>query len=85
MVALRKDPEGTSIFSKQQPASSSQAHPHTKSISRSGTKATQDLSTTTEVESLRKRVNELESQLATMKESESSCVNGLDQGNTKFE
>lgn len=72
MVALRKDPEGTSIFSKQQPASSSHSHPHSKRFSLSGTKPTQDNSTTSEVESLRKRVNELESQLAAMKESESS-------------
>ena len=71
MIGLYKDPEGTTVFSKQQSARfSHSSQPHTKpSISMAVQKTSQltDHSTTGEVESLKKRICELESRLA--------CVN----------
>ena len=83
MVALRKDPEGTTIFTKQQPASSSHSHSHPKRMSLSGTKGTTDHSTIGEAESLRKRVSELESEIAAKKEVKGSCDSGLGDQTTK--
>ena len=85
MVALRKDPEGSSIFNKQQPASSSQIQSHSKRMSLSGTKRTTDHPTIGEAESLRKRVSELESEIAAKKEAKNSCDSGLDDQTTKTE
>lgn len=76
MFALYKDPEGNTSFSKHQPASSYRSCPHSRNMSLSGLQ--DHKSTASDVESLRKRVNELESQLAAMKELQSSCGNGLD-------
>ena len=84
MVALYKDPEGTSMFSKQQPASSFHARHHSNDFSLSLPKQRNEQSTTSEVELLRKRVNELESRLATLQQ-ESNGTNGLDyKVNTEF-
>ena len=69
MIALYKDPEGTSMFSKQQRANSSHSQPQSRSsFSLSVQKKLQstDHSTSSEVESLKKRINELESRLASM-------------------
>ena len=69
MIGLYKDPEGSTVFSKQQPSYSHQ--PNSKSnISMAVQKTLQltDHSTTGEtVESLKKRICELESRL--------TCVN----------
>ena len=73
MIALHKDPEGTTMFSKQQHASFSQSQPPNRSsFSLSVQKKFQsaDQSTTSEVESLKKRINELESRLASMQEAQ---------------
>ena len=79
MIALHKDPQGTTMFSKQQPASSSHSQrQHSRNFSLSGPKQTQDHSTVSDVESLRKRVNELESKLSAMHENCKCNVNGLD-------
>ena len=68
MIGRYKDPEGTTVFSKQQPASFSHSpQPHAKSnISLAVQKTLQltDHSTIGEVESLKKRICELESRLA---------------------
>lgn len=68
MVALYKDPEGTEVFTKQQPATFSQPpQPHAKSdVSLAVQKALHltDHSTASEVELLRRRICELESRLA---------------------
>lgn len=71
MIALHKDPEGTTMFSKQQRASSCHSQPQNRSsFSLSVQKKFQsaDQSTTSEVESLKKRINELESKLTSMQE-----------------
>ena len=74
MIALYKDPEGTSMFTKQQPPSSSHSQPHNRSsYSMSVQKqlrSTNDNSTTNEVESLKKRIYELESRLASVNSKE---------------
>ena len=75
MVALHKDPEGTSVFSKQKPSFSVHSEPQSRKVS-AKPRQTQDNSTTSEVESLRKRVNELESTLAAMQEMEDHENNG---------
>ena len=85
MVTLRKDPEGSSIFAKQQPASSSHSQSHSKRMSLSGTKGLTDHSTIGEAESLRKRVSELESEIAAKKEVKGSCDSGLGDQTTKTE
>ena len=86
MVALHKDPEGSTIFTKQQPASSSHSHSHSKRMSLSGTKGLTDHSTIGEAETLRKRVSELESEIAAKKEVKSGCdSSGLDDHTTRTE
>ena len=68
MVGLYKDPEGTTVFTKQQPASFSlspqQQAKSEMSLAVQKTLQLTDQSTTSEVELLRKRICELESRLA---------------------
>ena len=68
MVALYKDPEGTTVFTKQQPASfSHSSQPHAKSGMSLAVKKTLQLtdnSTASEIELLKRRICELESRLA---------------------
>lgn len=78
MIALHKDPEGTSMFSKQQRTSSSHSRPQNSSsfslsvqLKKSHCQST-DHSTTSEVELLKKRINELESRLASIQEEHNS-------------
>ena len=68
MVALCKDPEGTNVFTQQQPNNFSHTpQPHAKSdisLAVQKTLHLTDHSTVSEVELLRRRICELESRLA---------------------
>ena len=74
MISLYKDPEGTTMFSKQRPASSNH---QPQKFSFSASKQGQINSTVSEVESLRKRVKELESKLTSMEELEKNGTNEI--------
>ena len=75
MISLYKDPEGTSMFSKTRPVSSNHSKPQSRNFSLTGPRQGQSgISTTSEVESLRKRVKELEAKLNSVQELESNGI-----------
>ena len=82
MISLHKDPEGTSMFSKhQQNVSSFHSQPQNRESDfalsvrkKSHLVQSTDHSTTSEVESLKRRISELESKLASMQEVQDSST-----------
>ena len=70
MIALYKDPEGKAMFTKQQPGSpthqSSTRSRHQLSYSMKPQSTDKSTTSSGEVESLKKRIHELESRLASI-------------------